>query len=111
MTSCTGRVASSNFYCPASTLNLTATNQSVSGTTNGTTGSVGFSVGNADTLFTMNGGMNTAFVELGGTNSALPGCGNSFDWGLPFFYGRNVFTAIEQQPVTGTSYVGPFWAY
>ena len=32
----------------------------------------------------------------------INGCG-SFDWGLSFFYGRSVFTAIEQQPVTGTS--------
>ena len=70
-----------------------------------------FSVGNANTLFTNNNGDNVAFMELAGPNPPVSGCGGSFDWGLSFFYGRNVFTAIEQQPVTGTSYVGPFWAY
>jgi hypothetical protein len=62
-------------------------------------------------LFTNNNGNNFAFMELGGPNTPISGCGSSFGWGLSFFYGRNVFTAIEQQPVTGTSFVGPFWAY
>jgi hypothetical protein len=102
--------SNSAFYCPASLLPLTATNQSAANTNN-STGSVAFSVGNADTLFTNNGGKNVAFSELGGPNAPVSGCGNSFDWGLSFFYGRSVFTGIEQQPVTGTSYTGPFWAY
>jgi hypothetical protein len=32
-----------------------------------------------------------------------------FDWGLPFFYGRSVFTAIEGQ--AAGSAVGPYYAY
>jgi len=32
-----------------------------------------------------------------------------FDWGLPFFYGRNVYAAIEQQSTPGG--VGPYFAY
>ena len=99
----------SGFYCPASLLPLTATNQS-GANTNNASGSAAFNVGNADTLFTNNGGQNVAFSELGGPNPPINGCG-SFDWGLSFFYGRYVFTAVEQQPVSGTSYVGPFWAY
>ena len=99
----------SAFYCPASLLSLSANNQSASNTNNAT-GTVSFNVGNADTLFSNNNGQNNAFSELGGPNAAINGCG-SFDWGLSFFYGKNVFTGIEQQPVTGTSYVGPFWAY
>jgi hypothetical protein len=111
---CSGHIASSSFYCPTvngqpTLLPLTAQNQSAANT-NGTSGTVSFSVGNADQLFTNNNGNNVAFMELGGPNPPINGCG-SFDWGLSFFYGRNVFTAIEQQPVTGTSYVGPFWAY
>jgi len=40
---------------------------------------------------------------LGGPN---PG---TFDWGLPFFYGLNVYTAIEgQNTPAGT---GPYVAY
>jgi hypothetical protein len=71
---------------------------------------VNFNVGNANALFAANNGMNAAISELGGTNSGVNGCG-SFDWGLSFFYGRSVFTGIEQRPVTGTNFVGPFWAY
>jgi len=69
-------------------------------------------VGNANTLFSNNGGNNIAFIELGGPHTPVNGC-NSFDWGLSFFYGKpnGVFTGIEQQPVTGTTLVGPFWAY
>jgi len=88
---------------------LTASNQSAANT-NGAAGTVPFNVGNANTLFS-----NTsfaAFSELGGPNTPINGCG-TFAWGLPFFYGKanGVFTAIEQQPVSGTVYVGPFWAY
>ncbi len=102
----------SQFYCPANLLTLSATNQSAANT-NGATGTVSFNVGNANTLFTNNGGANNAFSELGGPNAPVANCGSSFDWGLSFFYGKpnGVFTGIEQQPVTGTTVVGPFWAY
>ena len=98
------------FYCPASLLTLSANNQGASGSG---TGTVSFSVGNANTLFNNNNGQNNAFMELGGPNPPVSGCGSSFDWGLSFFYGKpnGVFTGIEQQPVTGTTVVGPFWAY
>src|SRR6266404_8821277 len=33
----------------------------------------------------------------------------TFDWGLPFFFGRPVFTAIENQNTPGG--LGPYWAY
>jgi hypothetical protein len=69
-----------------------------------------FAVDNADSLFSNNGGAYVAFSELGGPNAPIGDC-LSFDWGLPFFYGKSVFTGIEQQPVTGTTVVGPFWAY
>ena len=106
LVTCTGN--NSAFYCPANLLSLTATNQSAANTNN-QTGAVAFSVANAVTLF--GNGQNVAFSELGGPNAPISGCGSSFDWGLSFFYGRSVFTGIEQQPVTGTTYVGPFWAY
>jgi hypothetical protein len=100
----------SSFYCPANLLALSAMNQSAANT-NGATGTVNFNVGNANTLFNNNNGQNLAFSELAGPNAPVPNCGSSFDWGLPFFFGKNVFTAIEQQPVSGTTFVGPFWAY
>ena len=85
-----------SFYCPASTQNLTATNKGL----NGNSAPVPFSIANADQLFTTH---DSAFINLGGPN---PG---AFDWGLPFFYGRNVFVAIEGQSTSGGT--GPFWAY
>jgi hypothetical protein len=57
------------------------------------------STGDTDTL---NGDF-TAFSEVGGPNPGL------FDWGLPFFYGRSVFVAIEGQSTPGGT--GPYWAY
>jgi hypothetical protein len=104
---CTG--ANSAYYCPATLLTLSASNQSAANT-NGASGNVAFNVGNANTLFS--NPQHAVFSELGAANSPINGCG-SFDWGLPFFYGKpaGVFTAIEGMPVTGTSYVGPFWAY
>jgi hypothetical protein len=85
------------WYCPSTTENLSASNQG----TNGATGTVDFVVGNADTLLV--GGNNAAVNGLAGPD---PG---SFDWGLPFFFGRNVYTAIEGQSTPAG--VGPYWAY
>jgi hypothetical protein len=33
----------------------------------------------------------------------------SFDWGLPFFFGRTVFTAIEGMSTPGGT--GPYFAF
>jgi len=86
------------FYCPTSPVNLSATLVG----TNGTTSAVSFSIVKATDLFT--GGVNHVLPTLAGTGSP-----NSFDWGLPFFYGRRVFFGIEGQPSTlGT---GPFYAF
>jgi len=87
---------SSDFYCPAAQQNLSATNRG----SNGTTAPVSFTVLSADTLFA------TPFTVLGGLAGPNPG---SIDWGLPFFYGRNVFTAIESQSTP--SGLGPYYAY
>lgn len=90
----------SGFYCPASTQSLTAVNLG----TNGTSGSVTFSVANAHTQFTSNTAA-TAFSNVAGT---FPG-GTGFDWGLPFFFGRNVFSAIEGASTPAGT--GPYVAY
>lgn len=85
------------FYCPSSPANLSATNASPQGAR----GTVNFTVVSASQLFSSGG--NAVFPTLAGPNPA------TFDWGLPFFFGRNVFVAIEgrQTPVGA----GPFWAY
>jgi hypothetical protein len=88
------------FYCPTSTQNLSAVTQ---GAADGNSGTINFSVANADNLFNDNP---SAFVfpTLAGPNSL-----NGFDWGLPFFFGRNVFTAIEGMETPAGA--GPYWAY
>jgi hypothetical protein len=66
-----------------------------------TSATVNFKIANSNNLFQ---GGRFAFNNLGGTLSA-----NTFDWGLPFFFGRSVYTAIEGKTV-GTR-VGPFYAF
>jgi hypothetical protein len=88
------------FYCPSSTANLSATNEGA----NGTSGKVSFSIANADTLFSSN---DSAFADLGGEASDSPPY--FFDWGLPFFFGRNVFVAIQGTNAPGGT--APYWAY
>jgi hypothetical protein len=93
------------FYCPTSPASLSATNQGANGTPNG---QVTFSIGNAEALLATS---NTAFSNLGGANAGLPSLHvpASFDWGLAFFYGRNVYTAIEGASTPGGT--GPYFAY
>jgi hypothetical protein len=85
------------WYCPTSTQNFSATNVGA----NGATGSFNFSIGNADLL--TNDENNGVAAGLGGPN---PG---AFDWGLPFFFGKSVYTAIEGRSTPGGQ--GPYWAY
>jgi hypothetical protein len=85
------------FYCPSSTKGFSVTNKG----NNGTSGSVAFSVANAESLFS--NPADFVFADLAGPNP------NSFDWGLPFFFGRNVFVAIEGKSTP--SIPGPYWAY
>ena len=87
----------SGFYCPASTKSFSVTNQG----NNGTSGPVAFSVANAENLFS--NPSDFAFADLAGPNP------NSFDWGLPFFFGRNVIVAIDGKSTP--SIPGPYWAY
>jgi hypothetical protein len=87
------------FYCPASTMSETATLKGTSATTL----TANFSIANAGTLFSNTS--YTAFSNLGGPISDAMG----FDLGLSFFYGHNVFTAIENANTPGG--IGPYFAY
>lgn len=86
----------SSYSCPSSTVGFTATNAGA----NGVSGSVAFSVANAESLFATG---HTALATLGGPDAG------DFDWGLPFFFGRTTFVAIEGQATVSGS--GPYWAY
>ena len=91
----------SAYYCPASTESLSAMIQGV----NGTTSAVSFSVGNATTISQTYSG-DSALPLLAGPAFVTS---SIFDWGLPFFYGRNVYAAVEQQTTPGGT--GPYVAY
>lgn len=84
------------FYCPTTEKSFTTTNTG----NNGVNNTVAFNIANAETLFDSG---NTAFNNLGGIFSG------AFDYGLPFFFGRNLYVAIENQNTPGG--VGPYWAY
>jgi hypothetical protein len=85
------------YYCPAvAPQSVFAINTG----TNGTSNTVNFAI--ADPNSFVAGA--AAFINLGG------GAGSTrFTWGMPFFYGRNVYIGIEQR--TAGSYAGPFFAY
>lgn len=88
----------SGFYCPASLTPLTATMIG----SNNTNIALVFNVDHAVNSFA---GANPVLPNLAGTF----GTAASFDWGLPFFYGRKVFFGIEGMPSpVGT---GPFYAF
>jgi Protein of unknown function (DUF3443) len=96
---CTGNL--SDFYCPSQTLNQTINLQGQNGVM---ANNLPFSVGNALTMFNTNPTFN-AFPELAGTNPTP----QSFDLGLPFFYGRRVAVAVENSKTSAGT--GPYVAF
>ncbi|MDD2540486.1 MAG: DUF3443 family protein [Desulfuromonadaceae bacterium] len=86
------------FYCPATTISLSATTTGAFGSPSGT---VAFQIGNFNSLVSTG---SRVFSEVGGSSG-----GGGFDWGLPFFFGRNVFIGIQNTNSSLGS--GPYWAY
>jgi hypothetical protein len=86
------------FLCPTSTQALTAMITDA----NNATSMVNFSIANAISLFQNPGA--TAFDDIGGT-----GVSNFLIFGLPFFYGRRMFFAINNAPTPNGN--GPFYAF
>jgi len=91
----------SGFYCPASMVSLSATLTGQSGTS----ATVSFSVENAETIANANPTY-AAFSTLGGQYTSN---NSTFDFGLPFFYGRSVYNAIENH--TTSAGTGPYVAF
>ena len=98
ITQCTS-AETSGFFCPTTPVSLSAQNKGL----NGVTSTVSFTVESADTLFAESSF--SVFDDL-----ATPGVDNtSFDWGFPFFLGRNVFVALDGKTTPGGK--GPYFAY
>ncbi|MGH8231139.1 MAG: DUF3443 family protein [Steroidobacteraceae bacterium] len=92
----------SDFYCPNSPQTLQATNQGQ----NGAMSPVSFEVISINSL----SNSFYAVPSVGGPASANASLGSDyFDWGVPFFYGQSVYTAIEGKSAGGT--IGPYYAY
>ncbi|HEX7914102.1 MAG TPA: DUF3443 domain-containing protein [Paraburkholderia sp.] len=92
-----------SWYIPTSTLNLTATMESANGT--GTPFQMPFSIANAYSLVATG---YSAFSNLGAYLTSHEQL-NMFLWGLPFFYGRDVYTVIGTAKVGKQT--GPFVAF
>lgn len=90
---------SAGFYCPMTRTTLSATLVGA----NRVSTQVSFSVDNAAAMFS---DASKAVLPLlaGPMNDAT-----SFDWGLPFFYGRRVFLGMEGQ--ASSLGVGPYYAF
>jgi hypothetical protein len=86
------------WYCPTATWRQAATIPDV----NGALGTFNLAIDSADALFSVSA---TAFGNLGGT-AGQPA--ESFALGMPFFYGRQVFTAIWGKPLALN---GPWYAF
>lgn len=94
-----GGVSSAAFYCPPAFTTLLARQVGA----NGVSIPISFSIDNALALF-------VAPIKPVLPNLAGPiRDARTFDWGLPFYYGRRVFLGIEGQ--TSGLGIGPFHAY
>jgi hypothetical protein len=97
---CATNTAAGGEYCPTSTVSYTVTTLGF----NGVSGTVSFSIANANTLASSN---NWAFNDVAAPFTSRRA--EAFALGLPFFFGRNVFIAIEGQNTPGGT--GSYWAY
>jgi hypothetical protein len=87
------------FYCPSTTLSLSAVITSANGAASGT---VNFTLVDLQAL--------DATIRAASVGGSIGrSSSRTFDWGMPFFFGRTVFAAIDgASTLHGT---GPYWAY
>lgn len=87
-----------DFYCPTRPLTLSATMEGFGGTPST---AIAFALQSIDAL-------PDAIIAgpVGGPNgTGKNGASDSFDWGLPFFFGRKVFVGME------SATTDPYWAF
>jgi hypothetical protein len=93
----------SGWFCPPSQTLLSASNSAYTGSPSA---SLVFQVVNMSTL--MSNDSAWVFPSMAGS-SGSGGLSGLFDWGLPFYIGRNVYLGIENK--TSSLGTGPYWAY
>lgn len=90
------------FYCPVTSASVPTSvpETAIITGTNNVSATVSFNVDNADQLFNTSF---TAFPSLAGPNGSFSSISGAFDFGLPFFFGRNVYVIIEGNVVNGVT--------
>lgn len=88
---------SGSFYCPATPQTLSAIVTSATGVSN----TVSFTIEGLQSVSS-----NAVAAPVGASPSGLS---RAFDWGLPFFFGRNVFVAISGAVTPAGT--GPYYAF
>jgi len=99
LTVCSSTSSAPGFFCTAANITVTLTG------TNGTQVTDTFATGDANAMIQANPTA-AALPQIAGPSVVIPNQPTIFSLGMPFFYGRNVFVALE--PPTGT---GPYFAY
>ena len=105
ITPCPASGSFDGLYCPATPVTLATT---IIGQNNAQVAAP-VTIYNAQTQFASN---DSALPDVAGNpNVIFPNVdlSDSFDYGLPFFYGRTVYTAIEGRSAGGT--IGPYFAF
>jgi hypothetical protein len=108
ITACSGNAS---FYCTSSATTTPVTQTATTAALSSQSGSVVFGIADANALFNSS---NVAFDDVGGPMATSYSCstgavsGPAFDWGLPFFFGRNVYTSLESPSALGTGF---YFAY
>ncbi|MBV8210186.1 MAG: DUF3443 family protein [Burkholderiaceae bacterium] len=102
ITQCMSGGKPTGLYCPTSPLSLQATMLPYDTPTNAASFTYTFNV------VDISNAPDAAFNNAGGPAGAIGPGGATFDWGLPFFYGRNVYTGLEGKTIGGHN--GPFFA-
>ena len=94
---CSASSIASGFYCPSALTQLTAVMSVTPPTSTPTSVTVPFSVDNAAGSSVFGGGASwSVYPTLAGPSGpASGGFAAPFDWGLPFFFGKNVFIGFE----------------
>lgn len=94
---------STSFYCPRTVSTFSAINRSFDGRSSGV---INFRLDAVDAL-----AAGTVAAQIAGAGSGFSAgfISNSFDWGLPFFFGRKVFVVMQGAATPSGS--GPYLAY
>jgi hypothetical protein len=95
---CNSGAGNSYWFCPTSTTSFSAI---ITGSSGSPSNSVAFQIGNYNSL-TSSSSINV-FSDIGGNVSG------EFDWGLPFYFGKNVFIGFDG--LTSSLGTGPYFAY